>query len=126
MTNYLKLETTHDTFAGLVGMNNEQVIGDLTVSVPRPFVPIGGDLAVGPVIEPADNGLLIRTDRWTAMSLDPDALGVLPLMIPSQATAAAVAREFDADPAIRWTSPAADVLAWCHRWVARTNGGGQR
>ncbi|WP_326568041.1 hypothetical protein VSH64_40580 [Amycolatopsis rhabdoformis] len=125
MTDYLKFEAAHATAAGITGINNELAVGDLRVSLPRPFVPIGGDLAVGPVIEAVSNGLLIRTDRWTAMNLDPYATGVLPLTIASQATAAAVAREFDADPTITWTSRAADVLAWCQRWVTRQNGGGQ-
>lgn len=124
MTDYLKLVPVNVTPRGaVVGVGCAVEVGGLTVEVPRPFVMIDGRLAVGPVIEAADGSVKLRLDLWNPMWLTAQGSRVLPLSVRGQGRAVAAARAFDADPEIDWTSPDEDVLAWCHRWVARGTGG---
>lgn len=119
----INLESFHRTSRGMVVPTTEKTVAGVTVTLVRQFVPIGGGLAVAPVVEAVENGVLIRLDQWMAMSVRADEGGLLPLTIPSQDQAARAARDFDRDPGIAWTSPAAEVSAWCLRWAEQQNGG---
>ncbi|MCG3748893.1 hypothetical protein [Amycolatopsis sp. Poz14] len=126
MTSYLKLMPVATTArGGIIGVSCEVEVGGVTVQVPRPLVMIDNRIAVSPVVEAADDGVKLRLDRWVPVCVDLYAAHTLPLSIGDQARAVAAAREFDADPAVGWASPGEDILAWCHRWVARNNGGDQ-
>ncbi|WP_326567399.1 hypothetical protein VSH64_37025 [Amycolatopsis rhabdoformis] len=127
MNHYLKLDSYVFDGNATRSVTCELAVGDATVSFARPFVQIATHLAVTPIVEADDHGIRFRLDAWCAMNFGhAGPITILPLTIGNQAVAVAVAREFDADPTIAWTSPAADVLAWCQRWVARQNGGDQR
>ncbi|MGW4488854.1 hypothetical protein ACWEOE_34075 [Amycolatopsis sp. NPDC004368] len=126
MTNYLKLDSYVCTGNATVAVNCEITVGDTVVSFARPFVQIAPNLAVTPALEIDGNALRVRLDSWCPMNFGHSGpITILPLTISNQAAAVAAAREFDTDPTIGWTSPAADVLAWCQHWADRQNGGGQ-
>ncbi|MEV0068505.1 MULTISPECIES: hypothetical protein [unclassified Amycolatopsis] len=121
---YLNLVSFHLSGQGVVGMTNEQEIGDVTVALPRPYLPIGGAPGVAPALEPTANGVLVGFDRWTGMCVLPGWGGVLPPSI-GRHEQAVQAREFDRDLAIDRTSPAAEVKAWCVRRAGQQRAGGR-
>jgi hypothetical protein len=91
--------------------------GGLTVEMPTLFVPLGGDLAITPVIEPdGEHALRICLDRWSPMHLNPGHR--FPLNVPGLELAVRITRAFDADPDTRWDCTPEEAMAWCQTWYA--------
>ena len=91
--------------------------GGLTVEMDTPFVPLGNDLAISPVITfDGEHTVQICLDRWSPMHLNP--VRVFPLSFAGQEHAALAARAFDADPATRWDCTPEEAMAWFTEWAA--------
>jgi hypothetical protein len=125
---YMKL-VSHYTLhiPGGMSVGNLELTTDLgngnTVTVPLPFIALGSDIGISPVIEPdGDAALRIDLTRWSPVRYDSDFTARFPFSISDQATAAKVARAFDADPAITWHSTVTEIRTWLDTWLAVAGG----
>ncbi|SEF30167.1 hypothetical protein SAMN05421837_10538 [Amycolatopsis pretoriensis] len=117
MTGYLKLDSYVLDGRGIAAVNCEITVNGTRVSILRPFVEIGPYLAVTPQVTADGEGIRIRLDAWAPMKYGHDGPVIfLPLVTSTQGGAVAAARAFEADPAITWSAPFAELMAWCQRW----------
>ena len=85
----------------------------------RPFVSLGGELAITPVLTVEGMAVAMRLDQWQPMWLSYDAeVAILPLMCPSQEHAATAAQAFDSDPNTHWRAGNNAIDAWCEQYIA--------
>jgi hypothetical protein len=103
---------------GTVGMVSTLGNGT-TVSIPTPFIRIGGNLGIIPAIDPdGDASLRIDFTRWSPVRYGQDLTAGFPFNFPSQDLAVKVARAFDADPRTTWRDAPDAIGAWLRTWGA--------
>jgi hypothetical protein len=121
MTTHMQLDSYTFDGARLMAVTYQLPTADGgTVSFHRPFVPIGPELAVTPVVAIDGQNLTFRLDKWVPMFHGMDnSVVILPLECPTQDLAAQVCRDLNRDPGTLWSAPEDQLIDWCHRWVAR-------
>ncbi len=125
MTGYLKLDSHVFNGAGMASVTSEMTVNDVTVSLARPFVQIGPNLAVTPNLAPTEHGVEIRLDEWIVMEFGRSGqVTMLPRVVRTQRVAVAMGRAFEADPSITWSATGQQLTTWCQNWIAQYDAGG--
>ncbi|GAB3462514.1 hypothetical protein [Actinophytocola sediminis] len=89
-----------------------------TVEFPALLLPIGAGLAITPAIRTGVDGeVCLDFTRWSPARVDGDLSVRFPVVCADQATAVAVARAFDADPATSWRDPVTVMVEWANRFA---------
>jgi hypothetical protein len=124
MDAYIKFEGHYvEHVPGGMSVGSVTGIGKLgngtTVEVPRPFISIGNNLGVTPVVEP-DGQTSLRIDfaRWSPLRYGQPITAGFPFNFASQDLAVRVARAFDADPQTSWRDPIDAIASWLRAWLA--------
>ncbi|GGM77387.1 hypothetical protein GCM10012275_55070 [Longimycelium tulufanense] len=119
MSTYQQLTTVAPDHGRLVYIGMRFEINGVMWEVPRPFLTVGDNLVISPLVEPHESSLRVRLDRWQVLRLFPP-LG-LPVWVPSQALAARMARDFEHDPAISFQHSPDALEGWALRWYERNS-----
>lgn len=91
-----------------------------TVEFPLPFIPIGNDVGIAPLVMPdGANELRINLAYWSPVHYGRDVVALFPFNFSDQTTAVKVARAFDADPTTSWRASNEAITAWLRSWGAQ-------
>lgn len=115
----VNLETTYDNGNGPGAMSLTLPVGDDTVRMPLPFLPVGVGLAIFPLITPTEGGgFHCDMTRWVPGKLSTQDHDTRLPIHAERTVAIHAALAFEADSSTRWTDSAADKTAWLRTWLA--------
>jgi hypothetical protein len=117
--NHLNLPSYIVDHGAIVGCSIDVETDAGTVTLHRPFVPVGPGLAVTPAITADGPTLRIQLDSWIPMHHGGDRIVFLPLHMTTQSAAVVAIRAFTNDPTIAWTASHNELIAWCQAWITR-------
>lgn len=120
---YVEMDATINNPSGYVVYRSEVRIGDVTYGIPIGFVKVSDHpvVFVRPKIVPNGRVAEIQFDSWWVVN--PEAGRELPAAAKDMDLAVRLAREFNADPAVSWSSTDEDMKAWLMAFIERYEAG---